>query len=77
MNSVEEIATEPGPMEYLIIDEDNRDLVLAAAGPLREGTAIKPWTTEWSAEFIEGKGTGKVVLLHGNITGCPLSHFAC
>ncbi|KAF8859027.1 P-loop containing nucleoside triphosphate hydrolase protein [Acephala macrosclerotiorum] len=61
-----EIAAEPNPMEYLIIDEDNRDLVLAAAGPPREGTAIKPWTTEWSADFVEGKGRGKVVLLHGS-----------
>ena len=68
MAYVQEVPSEPNPMEYLIIDKTNRDLILAAAGPPREGTALKPWDAEWSADFVEGKGKGKVVLLHGIIS---------
>jgi len=69
MGCVEEMPLESDPMKYLIIDKDDNDLVLAAAGPPREGTALKPWTAEWSADFVEGKGKGKVVLLHGTTYG--------
>jgi hypothetical protein len=65
MSYVEDIPEETDPMEYLKIDKESHDLVLAAAGSPREGTALEPWTTEWAADFIEGKGRGKVLFLHG------------
>jgi len=53
------------PMKYVIMNPDKRALIEAAAGSPRQGTALKPWTTDWSAEFIEGKGRGRVIFLHG------------
>ncbi|OTA96207.1 hypothetical protein M434DRAFT_141672 [Hypoxylon sp. CO27-5] len=66
MSFVEDLETDgEDPMSYLIIDPMKRHLVEAVAGCPREGTALKPWDTDWAADFIEGKGRGRVVFLHG------------
>ncbi|KAI1408648.1 hypothetical protein F5Y13DRAFT_182548 [Hypoxylon sp. FL1857] len=66
MSFVEDLETEgEDPMNYLIIDPNKRNLIEAVAGSAREGTALKPWDTDWTADFIEGKGRGRVVFLHG------------
>jgi hypothetical protein len=65
MSCVHDISETEDPMQYLIIEKGHRDLLLSAAGRPRQTLALKPWTTEWSADFIEGKGRGRVVFLHG------------
>jgi len=65
MNCVAELVHQEDIMKYLIIDKKSRNLLLSAAGSPRESTALKPWTSDWTADFIEGKGKGKVIFLHG------------
>jgi hypothetical protein len=65
MDCIHEIPESEDPMQYLIIGDTHRELVMSAAGRPRESSALKPWATEWSADFIEGKGRGRVVFLHG------------
>jgi len=68
MSFVEDLDTDgEDPMKYLIIDPKKSQLVEAAAGSPREGTALKPWNTDWTADFIEGKGRGRVIFLHGEL----------
>jgi hypothetical protein len=67
MTSVAPVAEISDPMKELIIDDDYKKLLLDAAGQPLEGTAVEPWTTGWNADFMEGKGRGRVVLLHGKI----------
>jgi hypothetical protein len=56
---------EDNPMQYLIIEKNIKSLLLAVAGSRSEKTALKPWATEWTADFIEGKGRGNVIFLLG------------
>ncbi|KAL2690174.1 hypothetical protein Neosp_004243 [[Neocosmospora] mangrovei] len=65
MNFVEDLVVDSNPMKYLIMSPEKQDMIEAVAGSPREGTALKPWTTDWSADFIEGKGRGQVIFLHG------------
>lgn len=53
------------PMNYLKLDEGSTDLILAAVGKPTDSNGLKPWGSDWSADFIEGKGKRKVVFLHG------------
>jgi hypothetical protein len=46
----------------LVLDEDTEKTVRALMGRLeKKGSA-------WSADFVEGKGTGGIILLHGEHT---------
>lgn len=68
MACVSEIPEEPKPiMDNLIIDSASKELILAAAGKPRDSNhaALSAWSTSWSADFVEGKGRGKVIFLHG------------
>ncbi|KAH7157947.1 hypothetical protein B0J13DRAFT_543154 [Dactylonectria estremocensis] len=65
MSFVEDLEVDKNPMKYLIMNPEKRRMIEAAAGRPREGTALKPWTTNWNADFIEGKGRGQVIFLHG------------
>lgn len=66
MDFVEDLVEDTiDPMTYLIMDSDRSKLIEAAAGAPRAGTALQPWTTDWNADFIEGKGRGRVIFLHG------------
>ncbi|KAF2703586.1 hypothetical protein K504DRAFT_538690 [Pleomassaria siparia CBS 279.74] len=49
------IVEDGDPMNSLIIDKESRDLLIAAAGRLLQGTALEPWTTGWTADFVQGK----------------------
>lgn len=69
MASVEDlengIESTEDPMSKLIMEEEKKVLIKAAAGSPREGRALKRWDTEWTADFIEGKGRGRIVFMHG------------
>ncbi|KAI1504847.1 hypothetical protein F5X99DRAFT_370075 [Biscogniauxia marginata] len=66
MSFVDNLETDgEDPMKYLMIEQEKSRLIEAVAGSPREGSALKPWNTEWTADFIEGKGRGKVIFLHG------------
>jgi hypothetical protein len=61
MNFVHEVdISRKSPMDHLILDEDTKKLVKAMAANYTAGRF-----KSWSADFINGKGEGKVVLLHG------------
>ncbi|RYO15403.1 hypothetical protein AA0113_g800 [Alternaria arborescens] len=53
------------PMAELIINDDYKKLLLAAAGQPLRGTIVEPWVTVWNADFVGGKDRGRVVLLYG------------
>ncbi|RSL85403.1 hypothetical protein CEP51_003379 [Fusarium floridanum] len=53
------------PMKNVIIDRSKRNLIEAAAGFRRKKHGVEPWDTDWTADFVEGKGRGRVVFLHG------------
>lgn len=63
------------PMKYLIMGQEKQEMIEAVAGSPRKGTALKPWTTDWSADFIEGKGRGQVIFLHGMLIRNEYSYF--
>lgn len=66
MSFVEDLEVEKkDPMKHLIMNPSRRILIEAAAGSPRSGTALKPWTSGWSADFMEGKGRGRVIFLYG------------
>ena len=68
MDFVEDLVVDKkDPLTYLIMDLDKRKLIEAAAGAPRIGTALKCWTSDWNADFIEGKGRGRVIFLHGKL----------
>ena len=60
MNYVKDIQIEDKPMHNPQLEEDTKQLVLAMSTKY-SGDSIRPW----AADFIKGKGEGKVVLLHG------------
>ncbi|KAJ3467742.1 hypothetical protein MRS44_005306 [Fusarium solani] len=66
MSFVEDLVIDSNPMKYLIMSPEKQEMIEAVAGSPRKGTALKPWTTDWSADFIEGKGRGQVIFLHGS-----------
>lgn len=76
MDFVTDIAFYENPMRHLIIDADKQDLIQAVAGRPREGVALRAWTVDWDADFVEGKGRGRVVFLHGRFTylSTPSNH---
>lgn len=65
MSFVEDLVMGSNPMKHLIMSQEKQEMIEAVAGSPRKGTALKPWTTDWSADFIEGKGRGQVIFLHG------------
>ena len=56
-----------GMIDTLVIAEERRQMIKALAenytqkGNLNPASAHRPWT----ADFVEGKGEGKIFLLHG------------
>ena len=52
------------PMAELIISDDYKKLLLAAAGQLLRGTIVEPWVTVRNADFVGGRGRGRMVLLY-------------
>ena len=62
MNYVKDIYLEKNPMKHLQLEEETKELVLAMSN-VHKGEGIKPW----AADFIKGKGEGRVILLHGTI----------
>ncbi|KAI8674623.1 AAA domain-containing protein [Fusarium keratoplasticum] len=66
MSFVEDLVIDSNPMKHLIMSQEKQEMIEAVAGSPRKGTALKPWTTDWSADFIEGKGRGRVIFLHGS-----------
>ncbi|KAM0418755.1 hypothetical protein ACHAPT_012353 [Fusarium lateritium] len=65
MNFVQNLVIKGNPMRDLIMNPEKQEMIEAAAGSPRTGTALKPWTTDWSPDYIEGKGRGQVIFLHG------------
>lgn len=49
-------------MDHLILDKDTKDMISAMAS-----SQLVNRTKQWNADFINGKGEGKFVLLHGRI----------
>ncbi|UPK96024.1 hypothetical protein LCI18_006959 [Fusarium solani-melongenae] len=71
MNFVEDLVIDSNPMKYLIMSPEKQEMIEAVAGSPRKGMALKPWTTDWSADFVEGKGRGQVIFLHGKASRSP------
>ena len=60
MTSVANVERIALPMEKLVLEQKNKDLLLALAERVR-GRSLTPW----SPDFVKGKGDGMVILLHG------------
>lgn len=54
-------------IDTLVMPDERRDLIKALAQPYQQnnkGGIISP-LTPWTADFVKGKGEGKIFLLHG------------
>ena len=61
LDFVQESAPSDDSISNLIIGED--ELKIIQAPSFRQNSKNK----QWSADFIEGKGSGKIILLHGKL----------
>jgi hypothetical protein len=50
---------ETEPMNTLILDESDKDVIIALARKFSRGRSA------WGADYMEGKGEGQIFLLHG------------
>jgi hypothetical protein len=58
-DNISEVAPSKDSIENLVIDEAELEIIQALSTRQNSKRDI------WAADFIEGKGTGQVVLLHG------------
>lgn len=63
MNYVKDKSLEKNPMKHLQLEDENKELLLAMSN-VHKGNQVKPW----AADFIKGKGEGRVILLHGTMS---------
>ncbi|KAF7675956.1 hypothetical protein GT037_005461, partial [Alternaria burnsii] len=64
---------EDDPMAELIIIDYYKTLLLAAADQPLRGTIVELWVTGWNADFVGGKGRGRVVLLHALLSAISVA----
>jgi SpoVK/Ycf46/Vps4 family AAA+-type ATPase len=58
VGSLEEVPATADPLQYLVLNPEDLKLLKSLSHQQSSGTA-------WTADFIQGKGVGQIVLLHG------------